>query len=61
MPEPSQQPLFDGGMVLRRDLGPNAGLGIGLLSMSAGRKGANLRSDGARRSRKPAISFSFKF
>jgi hypothetical protein len=49
-------------MLVRRELGPNAAVGLGLANMYERRRGGNLRAgDPPARSRKPAVTFLMKF
>ena len=50
------------GMIVRQDLAPNAAVGFGLAKVYGKRRGPDL-SDGERtvRTRKPAVTFMFKF
>ena len=49
-------------MIVRQDLAPNAAIGFGLAKVYGKRRGPDL-SDGERtvRTRKPAVTFMFKF
>ena len=50
------------GTIVRQDVGPNALVGIGLANMYGRKKGGNPRTgDPPTRSRKPAVTFIFKF
>lgn len=50
------------GMIIRQDLAPNAAIGFGLAKVYGKRRGPDL-GDGERtvRTRKPAVTFMFKF
>lgn len=59
---PRAQP-FAGGLIVRRDLGPNATIGLGLASLYGRRKSSgDMRINGGPgRGRKPAVTFSLRF
>jgi len=54
---------FSPGMILRRDLAPNAAIGLGLASIYGKKKaGSDSRADSRPgRSRRPAVTFVLKF
>ena len=54
-------PLIQG-MIVRQNVAPNAHVGLGLANMYGRKKGTNPRpGDPPQRSRKPAVTFIFKF
>ena len=61
-PAPVPQP-FVGGMLVRREVAPNATLGLGLANLYGRRKaGGDVRiTGGPGRSRKPAVKFVLRF
>ncbi len=58
-----QRLTFSPGMILRRDLAPNAAIGLGLASMYGKKKASgDSRADSRPgRSRRPAVTFQLKF
>jgi hypothetical protein len=58
---PRPPPLVQG-MVVHQDLAPNAIVGVGLANVYAKRRGGDIRvGERTIRSRKPAVTFVFKF
>jgi hypothetical protein len=56
-----QQPLVPS-MLIHQDVAPNAAVGIGLANIYAKRRGGDFRvGQGSVRSRKPAVTFVFRF
>ena len=57
----SPSPRLIDGMLVSQEVAPHAKLGLGLATMYGRRRGADLRTMGPSRTRKPAVSFVFKF
>ena len=55
-------PRAENGIIAEAGIAPNARIGIGMVAVTTRRPGPNLRLDGtADRSRKPAVTFVWKF
>ena len=58
----ARTPMLVSGMLIQRDVAPNASVGLGLADMYGRKKGSNFRiGDQPTRSKKPAVSFNFRF
>lgn len=58
----ARTPMLVNGMLVQQDVASNASVGLGLANMYGRKKGSNLRiGDQPTRSKKPAVSFNFKF
>jgi hypothetical protein len=61
-PLPANRLPLPSGMLVGREVGPGATIGVGLANVYQRRRGWNLRpTDPAVRSRKPAVTFVMKF